>query len=201
MSQALHSGFDRMERDPPRSFPSMAPDILDIDALVGAFADALVQERATGHCCTILDQHGRPVVLTHSQQASTMIGKSDSFVTFNIDMHDDQPLVVTISSPEPPDRLRRARLHALAVVFAAHAVPLIEAQEDGADAVPAGSLTPVERHCLRLLVGGLSYLDIGDQLDISASAVGVYLRRGAARLGVSSALEACTIALGRGLLT
>lgn len=197
MSQLLHSGFDEIAHEPAPAFLGMAPDILDIDELVEAFGVALARENATGHCCMAIDADGRQVVLTQSDDGGRPTTDRDFAVTFSMDMPDDEPLILTITSAEPPDRHRLARLHLLAVVYANHVVTLIEARDD---ALPVGSLTPIERHCLQLVLAGLSYLDIGDELQRSAPAVGVYLRRAAARLRAGSVREACVIAMDQGFL-
>jgi len=197
MSQLLHSGFDEITQEAARAFLRMAPDMLHIDELVEAFGVALAQENAIGHCCMAIDADGGQVVLTESHHAGRAAMDRDSSVTFSMDVADDQPLILTIISPEAPDRHRLARLHLLAVVYTNHLVTLIEAEDD---VLPVDCVTRVERHCLQLALGGLSYLDIGEQIDRSAPAVGVYLRRAAARLHANSVREACAIAMDRGLL-
>jgi DNA-binding CsgD family transcriptional regulator len=200
MSQLLHSGFDETARDAARAFLRMAPDMLYLGELVEAFGAALAQENAIGHCCMATDAEGRPVVLTRSDDAVHATPDRDGSVTFSIAMPDDEPLTLTIVSPEPSDRHRLARLHLLATFYAHHVVPLIEADDEEKEARPFGSLSPVERQCLQLACAGLSHLDIGEQLDCSVPAVGIYLRRAAARLHARSAREACVIAMDRGLL-
>jgi DNA-binding CsgD family transcriptional regulator len=195
MAQALHSGFERIEHDRQESFAHQAPAILELDRLVEVFEAALAREGATGHRCFALDGDGMPVLLT---QSARMPLDGSTSVHFTIDIaRDDQPLLLTIDCPDALDRHRRSRLHALAVIYAAHVVPLIEAEDAEAQ---AQAPTPAECQCMELLMAGLSWLDIGERLDVSAPAVGVYLRRAAVRLGASSPAEACAIAMTRGLL-
>lgn len=197
MAQLLHSGFDEGARDCARAFLRLAPEMLDIDALIDAFGAALGQEQATGHCCTATDGDAQQVVLSQSGDAGCALAGQGHCVTFPIDLPDDDSLSVTIFCSAPPDRHRLARLHLLAVVYANHVATLMEAGDE--DAL-TGALTPVERHCLQLALAGLSHMDIGEQLDRSAPAVGIHLRRAAARLNAGSVREACTIALDRGML-
>ncbi|MCE7797100.1 helix-turn-helix transcriptional regulator [Sphingobium sufflavum] len=197
MSQALHSGFDRIAPDPAGTFVRVAPLLLDLPALVAAFDAALALEDARGHRCFVLDGDER---LPLTQSPDRIVGEAASDTTFRIAAPDGETLLLIIDCAESPDRSRRARLHLLATVYAAHVVPLIEVEEtDGPTQDDA--LTARERECLRLLLTGLSHLDIGDALDLSAPAVGIHLRRAAARLGAGSPLDACAIALARGLLT
>ncbi len=201
MPQALHSRFANGGHDPALTFPQMAPDILDIDELIELFGEALAGEGATGHRCFVLDADGGRILLTQGgqdgEQVSKWLPNRRRLISFDIESADGEPLLMTIDLPKTPDRRKLARLHMLAVVYTAHAVPLIEAEDREP---PAPLLTPTERQCLQLVVAGLSHLDIGERLDRSPAAVGLYLRRAAARLGAPSTMEACTIALARGLL-
>ncbi|MET0362228.1 MAG: hypothetical protein ABW048_10825 [Sphingobium sp.] len=200
MAQALHSGFERVGYDRRESFAFQAPAILQLDRLIELFEAALAREGATGHRCFVLDGDGTPLLLT--QGAHMPLAGSPS-AHFTIDVAgDDQPLLLTIDCTEAIDRHRRSRLHALAVIYAAHVVPLIEAEDAEAQAqAQAQAPTPTECRCMELLMTRLSWLDIGERLDVSAPAVGVYLRRAAVRLGASTPAEACVIAITRGLLT
>ncbi len=192
MSQALHSGFDQITDNSVRGFSRAASMALDLDKLIVAFGDALAQEQATGHRCFAVDGNGERILLSQSRTTRHGLRKDVFTITFSVEMPDDEPLIVEVDCPEAPDRHRRARLHVLAVAYATHAAILIEAQDDDSR---TGSPTPTERLCLLSLVDGLSYLDIAERLNVSAPAIGVYLRRAAARFGVASVREACAIAM------
>lgn len=197
MSQALHIGFEPIEYDPARQFLRSAPHMLDIDDLVAAFVHVLAHEGGTAHRCSAIDCDAQPILLIEAPPGADNVLRNDPIVTFSIEMYDDESLIVAVATPEPPDRDRKARLHTLTVVYATHLLTLIEAQDDK---LRTGLLTDIERHCLRLMLTGSSYLDIGEELDLSAPAVGIYLRRAAARLGTLSVAEAGAIAAARGLL-
>ena len=200
MAQALHNGFDVKARDATRHFLRAAPGLLDIGDLLSAFDDALARETASGHCFFAMAEDGAVLPLTGDAaliDGVDVARAGGAVLTFPLESADGESLALMIALPEFPDRERQARLHAIAAVYAAHAPALLEAKRES---VQPGTLGLLERRCLALATAGWSGLDIGESVDLSPSAVGIYLKRAAFRLGASSITEAGRVAALRNLL-
>ena len=197
--QPQHTGFDRIEADAVAGFTVLAPTCLYIHDLLHLFTEALVAEGVQGHLCGVADQEGHllPLVGDDPQLAIRSTTRDD--LDFTIEAADGSALVVRLAASGPVGRKKRARLHLLATVYASYALPLLEAGEDALGA--HDTLTPLEHDCLALAIAGSSGLDIGERFELSAPAVGIVLRRAAARLGVDSFAEAAAIALARNLIS
>ena len=195
--QPRHTGFDRID-GAVADFSVLAPTCLYIHELLDHFIGALVLEGVHAHLCCAVDDDGclLPLVGDAPQLASQDNRRCD--IDFPMESADGSALLVRLDAGGPVDRRKRARLHLLATLYALHALPLLEAAED--DQRASETLTALERDCLGLAVLGSSGVDIGESVDLSVSAVGIVLRRAAARLGAGSFAEAAAVALARKLI-
>lgn len=196
MAHARHIGFEGTDVGTAAGFAAVAPSALYIADLCRHFADALNDEGVSGYMLCVVEGD-RVLALAGDDTALAGPEVDRDHLAFDADGADGSPLLVRIAASGPTARDRRARLHCLAVLFAVHAVPLIEAgDESRGDAV----LGDREASCLRLAMAGQPYPAIGDLWSLSPSAVGVVIRRAADRLGGSSFAEAARIAAQRNLL-
>lgn len=196
MAHAQHIGFEEAEIGTAAGFAAIAPATLYIEDLCRLFAEALSDEGTRGYmCCIVEDGRILPLVGDDSGLAGARVERDH--LTFETEGPDDSLLMVRLAADGPVQPGRRARLHCLAMLFAVHALPLIEAtDEPRGDAV----LSDREACCLRLAMAGQSYPAIGDHVSLSAPAVGVLIRRAADRLGAASFAEAVAVAAQRRLL-
>ncbi len=196
MAHAQHIGFERAEAGTAAGFAAIAPATLYIDELCRLFADALNDEGVSGYMCCVVDDGGISALIGDNPALGASRIERDH-LAFEVDGPDDSLLLVRLATDGPVQPNRRARLHCLAMLFAVHALPLIEA----ADESRCGDvLSDREACCLRLAMAGQPYSAIGDLMSLSPPAVGVVIRRAADRLGASSFAEAAGIAAQRNLL-
>jgi DNA-binding CsgD family transcriptional regulator len=184
MAQLLHHGFERHEGGAGNSFAAAAPAILYIQDLLALFTDALRLEGVERHLCCMVAETGEFLPLVGNDLTLPDAPVSTVF-DIEADAIDGTPLLVRLAvASQAIGAGRRARLRLLGIVYALHALPLIEAAEDGQR---GGSiLTTRESHCLRRAASGDSSFDIGEWLEVSPLAVKLLLRRAAARLGTST---------------
>lgn len=190
MAQLLQFGFGT-EHDPFRHFVGTAPDTLELEALVSLFTRALRSDGVTGHMCCAVSDAGEaiPLVGDDPSLASTLYGQFAPSIA--VEAPDGSPLTVRFAMSGPLTRPVRARLHALATIYAARALVLLEVAEKP---VPGNMLTKAERECLRLAAVGWPCPDIGDRLDFSPPAIVAMLERTTTRLGAAGIAEAAAIA-------
>jgi DNA-binding CsgD family transcriptional regulator len=174
-----------------------AADCLSLARLSALFAAALAAEGVDGHLCCAIDAAGDPVPLFGDSWALAGAGDAAA-LPFESAAGEALAMYLTPAAALT-DRAARARVRLLCVVAAAAGVPLLEAE----DAEDAGARHPtsVERTCLGLTLAGWDRIDIADRLMRSPEAVGVHLRRAAARLGVDTVAEAVALASRRGLIS
>lgn len=197
MSLALP--IPRFAATPPdgATFHGDAAACLSLDRLTTLFVDALAIEGVTGHSCCAIDESGEPVPLFGD---SPMLAGSACAATISLETAGGEPLAMWLTPAAAlTDRDARARLRLLATVAAGAGVPLLEAVD--AEHAAATAPTAIERQCLGLTLAGWDRIDIADRLDRSPEAIGVHLRRAAARLGVATVAEAVAAASRRGLIS
>lgn len=196
MAHAQHIGYERADIGTTAGFAAIAPSTLYIEDLCRHFADALNHEGVSGYLLCVVDEDlDSPL----AGDAPSLVGPEADrdHLAFEADGADGSLLVIRLATGNPVPRDRRARLHCLAMLFAAHALPLIEAGDESRGNTV---LSDREASCLRLAMAGQPYPAIGDLWSLSPPAVGVVIRRAADRLGVSSFAEAARIAAQRHLL-
>jgi len=197
MSYALRIGYEPVVGNPARQFLDNAADMLDLDALVDGFASAIAVERAGAHmCCAVEEDGGLYPLFGDMPELADRMGAA-GVEAIEVEAPDGTPMVVLIAVAASIDRRQLSQLRLAANIYVTHGVTLLEAADDE----PAEGLSLTERRCLSLTLSGWSHLDIGEQLERSAPAVGVHIRRAMARLGAASVAEAVSIAAARGMIS
>ena len=190
MSYALHRGFDQTGADLVGEFPRAAQECLHLDNLAEAFARAIVRDHGIGHYCYAIDEDGAWLPLCGDTPALARAGHGDRVEVIHVDTAGGEQLAILIALSTDIDRQRLSTLRLLSTLYATHAITLVEANDE---LLHDGQITPIEKQCVSLAMAGLSNLDIGEQLDRSATAVGIHMRRATAKLAASSIAEACAI--------
>lgn len=191
--------ISRPAASPPDAarFHASATECLSLSSLTMLFAVALAAEGIDGHLCCAIDAAGGSVPLFGDSPA--LAGAGDA-AAVPLESTAGEALAMYLSPAAALiDRQARARVRLLCVVAAGAGIALLEA-EDAEDA-GARSPTAIERTCLGLTLAGWDRIEIADRLMRSPDAVGVHLRRAAARLGVVSVAEAVAAASRRGLIS
>lgn len=198
MSYALHRGFEQTRVDTVGEFPQAAQECLHLEELVEAFARVIVRYHGIGHYCYAIDEDGVWLPLCGDTPALTKAGHGDRIEIIHADTAGGEQLAILIALSTDADRQRLSTLRLLSTLYATHAITLVEAHDE---LLHDGQITPIEEQCVSLALAGLSNLDIGEQLDRSATAVGIHIRRATAKLAVSSVAEACAIMASSGLMS
>ena len=198
MSYALHSGYEPAGKAPARNFLQDAPSLLHLDDMVAAFAAAISAHQGYAHICCAIDEDGNLLPLFgDAPELATDVG-GQLVESIEVETMEGEPLIVLVACRSPFDHMHLSRLRILAVMYASHAITLF----DAADEEPIDSpITAIEQTCFSLTLTGWSHLDIAERLDRSAPAIGIHMRRAAARLGVSTIAEASAIIASRGLIS
>ena len=155
------------------TFSRQAADILQMEDLRRAFADALRAEGVAGFSWSVADAAApRP----GGDRAS-----GGQAIRFAMDAPDGGVATMTMWPDAEPDRASLGRLHLLAILFVTHAVAIEAADDAGHD--PGVSVATIERACVDLAAEGRSYVDIADRWGMTPHAVAIHIRRAAARDG------------------
>lgn len=198
MSYALHRGYEKTRADLVREFPQAAQECLHLEELVEAFAGVIARYHGIGHYCYAIDEDGAWLPLCGDTPALTKAGHGDQVEIIHVDTPGGEQLAIVIATSIDVDRQRLSTLRLVSTLYATHAVTLVEASDE---LLHDSQITPIEKQCFSLAMAGLSNLDIGEQLDRSATAVGIHMRRATAKLAVSSIAEAIVIMASRGLMS
>lgn len=197
MGQALLRNHEPVSIDPVGDFVRTATAALHLDDLVEAMSAALLAHQAPAHCCCIVDEDGTLTPL-FGDDLALATSPGPNRIEIETENANGEPFVLLISTRAAADRKTLSTFRMLATLYATHGTNLFEA----IDVIPeTGQITATEQKCFSLTMAGWSHLDIAEHLDRSAPAVGIHLRRAAARLGVSSVAEASVIVASRGMLS
>lgn len=198
MSYALHRGYEQTSADLVSEFPQAAQECLHLEKLVEAFARVIVRYHGIAHYCYAIDEDGAWLPLCGDTPALTKAGHGDRVEIIHVDTAGGEQLAILIALSTDVERQRLSTLRLLSTLYATHAITLVEANDELLD---DAQITPIEKQCFSLAMAGLSNLDIGEQLDRSATAVGIHMRRATAKLAASSIAEASAIMASRGLIS
>lgn len=190
MSYALHQGYEKTRADLVREFPQTVQECLHLETLVEAFARVIVRYHGIGHYCYAIDEDGAWLPLCGDTPALTKTRHGDRVEIIHVDAAGGEQLAILIAVSADIDRERLSTLRLVSTLYATHAITLVEANDK---LLHDAQITPIEKQCFSLAMAGLSNLDIGEQLDRSATAVGIHMRRVVAKLAVSSIAEAIVI--------
>lgn len=156
-------------------FCALAGEALFLADLVACFSLSAAAEGVTGHACHSIRGEQRKLLFGNMPGASGGVDHA----RFTITGWDENAYSLEVTLAEGfLNPSRRANLHAMAALYLGRALALLEAEE----ASSPERLTPREGYCLEKRGEGLSDLDIGEELGLSAQAVAVIAERAERKL-------------------